>query len=345
MQARRSCICRRTILVVCTLCAVFGIAGSVRGVATAAAPSESHPALVRVALQIHNLGGVDEVKERWEVAGTVIARWRDSSLAYRSHGPDDRDRDVAKSIWRPALVFRNEIQQTRFTNPDVYVQPNGTVVYTQDFTAVLATALDLRKFPFDSESLPIIVEPAGEDAQRAVLQFDPSLSAVSKARYAELAQWKTISLTGHTDTESLAARNIRGIAFTFEVQRNSRPYVWKFIVPLILLVIISWVSFWLSHEEFTTKDQLSAAIATLLIVVAYNLVASNQLPKTSYITYIDALLVVSFVFVIIAIGFIVGIHLQRKSQARTLLARRIAGVALPLAFLVTQGLLIVLFRI
>jgi hypothetical protein len=242
-------------------------------------------------------------------------------------------------------VFRNEVQQSKFTNPDIYVEPNGTVIYTQDFSAVLSTDLDLRRFPFDSESLPAIVEPGGEDAERVVLQFDSKLSNVAKARYAELAQWKTIALTGHPDTESLADRKTRGIAFTLQVQRNSGPYVWKFIVPLILLVMISWVSFWLSHEEFTTKDQLSAAIATLLIVVAYNLVASNQLPKTNYVTYIDAMLLASFVFVIIAIGLIVLIHHQRKSQGRALQLRRIAGIALPVSFLLTQALLIVSFRI
>jgi hypothetical protein len=52
--------------------------------------------------------------------------------------------------------------------------------------------------------------------------------------------------------------------------------------------------------------------------------------KNSYITHIDALLFTRFVFVIIAIAFIVGIHLQRKSEGRALQLRRIAGIALPL---------------
>jgi len=327
------------------LWAVFVIAGAVHGVARAVTPTESHPVRVRVGVQIRNLAGVDEVKERWEVAGTLLASWRDASLAYRPHNPGDRDRDVAKNVWRPTLVFRNEAQRSIFSNPDIFVEPNGTVVYTQDFNAVLSTDLDLRRFPFDSESLPIIAEPSGEDAERVVLEFDPKLSAAPKARYAELAQWKIIALSGHPDTESLANRSIRGIAFTFQVRRNSAPYVWKFIVPLILLVIISWVSFWLSHEEFTTKDQLSAAIATLLIVVAFNLVASGQLPKTNYITYIDALLFVSFLFVIIAIGFIVAIHLQRRSPPRALRIRRIAGIALPVSFVLTQIVLAAWFRL
>lgn len=322
----------------CALCAL-------RNVAIAAVPSEAHPALVRVGLQIRNLAGIDEVKERWEVAGTLIASWRDRSLAYHPRSGSDRDRDVTRSAWHPTLVFRNEVAQTRFSNSDVYALPDGTVMQTQDFDAVLSTDLDLRRFPFDYENLPIIVEPGGEDADRVFVQFDPKLSALPRAHYAEIAQWRIIGMSGRPDTETMAGRSTRGIAFTLAIRRNSNPYVWKFIIPLILLVIVSWVTFWLSHEEFTTKDQLNTAVATLLIVVAFNLVASNQVPKTNYITYIDAMLLVSFVFVIIAIGFIVAVHLQRKSPQRALLLRRVAGVALPLSFLATQALLFVSFRI
>jgi Neurotransmitter-gated ion-channel ligand binding domain/Neurotransmitter-gated ion-channel transmembrane region len=338
-------ICPRLIIALCLLSAALGFGGLFCGVSRAATPTESHPATVRVGVQIRNLAGVDEVKERWEVTGTMIASWRDPSLAYHPHNAGDRDRDVTRATWRPVLVFRNEVQQTRFSNPDIYANSSGTVTYTQDFNAVLSTDLDLRRFPFDSESLPIVVEPSGEDVDRVILAFDPKLSAVPKARYSALAPWKTVALTAHPDTEQLADRSTRGIAFTLQLHRNSGPYVWKFIVPLVLLVIISWVSFWLSYEDFTTKDQLSAAIATLLIVVAFNLVASNQLPKTNYVTYIDALLFVSFLFVIIAIGFIVAIHLHRNTVKRALFLRRLAGIALPLSFLITQGLLIASFGI
>jgi hypothetical protein len=332
-------------VMLCALFAALGSSGAVRSAAFAAVPSESHPALVRIGLQIHNLAGIDEVKERWEVTGTLIASWRDRSLAYRPRNPRDRDHDIARPAWHPVLVFRNEVNQTRFSNSDTYALPDGTVMQTQDFAAVLSTDLDLRRFPFDSETLPVIVESGGEDADRVILQFDPRLSAVPKARYAEIAQWKITGMSGHPDTETLPGRSIRGIAFALAIRRNSNPYVWKFIIPLILLVIVSWVAFWLSPEEFTTKDQLSTAIATLLIIVAFNLVASNQLPKTNYVTYIDAMLFVSFVFVIIAIGFIVAIHLHRRSQNRALWLRRLAGVALPLSFLVTQVLLVMAFSI
>src|SRR5581483_4715005 len=123
--------------------------------------------------------------------------------------------------------------------------------------------------------------------------------------------------------------------------------IYKFIIPLLLLVIISWVTFWLSHEEFKTKDQLGSAVSTLLIIVAFNITASSILPRTDYITYIYALLFSCFAFVIVSIVFIVGTHLLQvnHSERRALAVRRLAGVLLPLSFVVTQVILFFKFHV
>ena len=108
--------------------------------------------------------------------------------------------------------------------------------------------------------------------------------------YVGLAHWETLALTERQGTVAGTASRANNVEFGLKVRRNSKSYVLKFIVPLLLLVIISWITFWLSHEEFKTKDQLQSAVATLLIVVAFNITATNLLPRTEYITYIDALL-------------------------------------------------------
>jgi hypothetical protein len=107
------------------------------------------------------------------------------------------------------------------------------------------------------------------------------------------------------------------------------------------------VTFWLSHEEFKTRDQLQSAVATLLIVVAFNITITNLLPRTEYITYIDALLFTCFIFVIIAIGAIVATHLLQlnHSEQTALRVRRLSGIVLPVAFLIAQVVLFLQFKI
>jgi hypothetical protein len=254
---------------------------------------------------------------------------------------------LTQTIWKPTFEFTNEEKPTDFRFVDLYVQPDGKIVYTQSFAATLSTDLDLRRFPFDSQILPLEVQARGDDLDRTILRSDPGESSLPKRGYLGLAQWVPVALTARVGTVPESVSNANDIEFGLKVQRNPKSYIYKFIVPLLLLVIISWITFWLSHEEFKTKDQLTSAVSTLLIIVAFNITATTFIPRTDYITYIDALLFTCFVFVIVSIGTIVGIHLVQihRSERVALVARRVAGVLLPVAFLVTQTLLFVRFHI
>jgi len=311
------------------------------------APTPAHPRVVRVGLSIRNLAAIDEVKESWQVTGLITAKWNDPSLRYKPGRRGRVYRDLPDDLWKPEFEFTNEVTPANFRFVDFYAEPDGTVVYTQAFSATLSTGLDLRRFPFDSQLLSVVVQAGGDDLDSTILKPDPPDSALPNRAYAGLAQWVPLSLTEGSGTVAGSAGRAHDVEFGLKVRRNSKSYVFKFIVPLLLLVIISWVTFWLSHEEFRTKDQLQSAVATLLIVVAFNITASSLLPKTEYVTYIDALLFTCFIFVIIAIATIVGIHLLQinHSEQRALFVRRLAGVVLPVTFLIAQLTLFFAFHI
>jgi hypothetical protein len=325
-----------------TALAFYGCKNGAIAVAAEIAPSETRPIPVRVGLVIRNMVAIDELKEDWQATGLLVAKWSDPELKYRSRGGKYSYRDLPATLWRPDLEFSNEDAPTHLSFVDFYALPDGTIVFAQTFIATLSTNLDLRRFPFDSQLLPLVVQARGDDIDRTVLKADSKDSAMPKPGYAGLAQWIPLSLNAQLIPIPGSASGAKSVEFDLNVQRKPKSYVWKFIVPLLLLVIISWVTFWLSHEEFKTKDQLQSAISTLLIIVAFNITASTLLPKTEYITYIDALLFSSFIFVVISIATVVGIHLLQinQSEKRALFVRRLAGLALPVTFLAVQlGLL------
>ncbi len=310
-------------------------------------PTQAHPAVVRVGILIRNIIDIDDVNENWEISGLLIASWIDRSLRFRAGARSHVYRGLSAGMWKPDFEFTNEERPTTFRFVDLYAEPDGTIVYTQMFSATLSSSLNLRRFPFDSQVLPVVVQASGDDLDRTILRPDSQDSALSNRSYAGVSQWSPVSLTENLGTVVGSASAAKDVEFGLKVRRNPRSYVLKFIVPLLLLVIISWITFWLSHEEFKTKDQLQSAVSTLLIVVAFNITATNILPRTEYITYIDALLFVCFIFVMISIGTIVVTHLLqiKKSEQRALKVRRLAGVILPLAFLIAQIILFFGFRI
>ncbi|MGA9945740.1 MAG: hypothetical protein WBP75_11960 [Candidatus Cybelea sp.] len=336
-----------TILPLLTALAFYASASTALASTVGTEPTQARPTVVRVGLVIRNVIAVDEVRENWQVSGLLVAKWTDRALRYRARGLRQLNRNLPANTWKPDFEFTNEETPTTFHFVDLFTEPDGTVTYTQRFAATLSTSSDLRRFPFDSQLLPLVVQASGDDLDRTILKPDRQGSALSNRGYAGLAHWQALSLTERLGTVAGTANRANDVEFALKVRRNSKSYILKFIVPLLLLVIISWVTFWLSHEEFKTKDQLQSAVSTLLIVVAFNITATSLLPRTEYITYIDALLFTCFIFVIISIATIVGTHLLQinHSEQRALFVRRLAGVALPVAFVIAQAILFFTFHV
>lgn len=294
---------------------------------------------IDVGVRIDDLNEVDELHERWDVSGELVTSWMEPKLKYRAADRSDDHHDVApNALQLPNIGFANAIDVPTFRRVDLFVRPDGRVFMIDIFHALLSTHLDLRRFPFDTETLPLIVRPLGHDIDRLMLIPDPTRSQLVGTSYSGLSQWRLLGLTMQRYTENYLGDAEEGVKFGLQVRRNAQSYVWKFVLPLCLIVVISWISFWLTPEDFKSKDLLGTAVTTLLIVVAFTLSITALLPRTSYLTYIDAFLLTCFLFVVAAIGSIVGINaLELRGMDRHALSlRKVAGAVLPIAFLFVQ---------
>jgi hypothetical protein len=198
------------ILSLFNILAVYANAASALAASIGTTPTDTNPVVVHVGIVVRNLVAIDEVKENWQLTGLLVAKWVDPKLKYRSRGRGRFQRDLSSQIWKPTFDFTNEEKPTDFRFVDLYAQPDGTIVYTQSFSSTLSTDLDLRRFPFDSQNLPLVVEARGDDLDRTILRSDPGDSSIQKRAYLGLAQWIPVSLTAllRTVPESAAEPQI-----------------------------------------------------------------------------------------------------------------------------------------
>ena len=61
-----------------------------------------------------------------------------------------------------------------------------------------------------------------------------------------------------------------------EVERKSGYYLFKIIIPILLILAVCWSSIWIDQRE-RVKTYLT--IVCLLSLIAYNFVIDNELPK------------------------------------------------------------------
>uniref|UniRef100_A0A1I7XQQ5 Neur_chan_memb domain-containing protein n=1 Tax=Heterorhabditis bacteriophora TaxID=37862 RepID=A0A1I7XQQ5_HETBA len=75
---------------------------------------------------------------------------------------------------------------------------------------------------------------------------------------------------------------------------NVRTYL-----PCVLIVMLSWVSFWINHEA--TSARVALGITTVLTMTTISTGVRQSLPRISYVKSIDIYLVMCFVFVFAAL--------------------------------------------
>ncbi|XP_052795882.1 gamma-aminobutyric acid receptor subunit beta-like [Mya arenaria] len=89
------------------------------------------------------------------------------------------------------------------------------------------------------------------------------------------------------------------LSLSFRLQRNIGYFVFQTYLPSILIVMLSWVSFWINHEA--TSARVALGITTVLTMTTISNGVRSSLPRISYIKAIDIYLVMCFVFVFAAL--------------------------------------------
>lgn len=82
--------------------------------------------------------------------------------------------------------------------------------------------------------------------------------------------------------------------FDFEIERKGAYFVYKLVLPIIFLIALSWMVFFIDIREL--ESRLTISIVCFLSLIAYNFVVDDTLPKLGYLTFIDVFILISYVF-------------------------------------------------
>ena len=104
-----------------------------------------------------------------------------------------------------------------------------------------------------------------------------------------------------------------GFLISFDGTRRSSHYVIKVIIPLILIVAMSWVVFWIDPRE--AGSQIGVALTSMLTLIAYRFAVGSELPNIPYLTRMDYFLLASTVLVFASlVEVIITAYYARNDQ-------------------------------
>ena len=90
----------------------------------------------------------------------------------------------------------------------------------------------------------------------------------------------------------------KGFLFYIDIERLTSYYVYKIILPIIFILCISWSVFWVRGSQLEAK--VNVTIVCLLSLIAYNFIIDEDLPKLSYLTFLDSFILMSYFYTGIA---------------------------------------------
>ena len=249
---------------------------------------------VEIRLFLFDVEKVDTAAQSFTANLTLMMKWRDPGLAHQ--GPASISIPLDQ-IWSPRVQILNQQKIVSTFPPMAEVRPDGEVIHRQRLWGSFSQPLDLHEFPFDKQSLQITIVNVGFGDKKVNLVASPA-SGISERM--TIPDW-TISGWDLTLTEfSVEDEPVKfeGMVFSLAVERDKNFFKYKVIFPLILIVMMSWLVFWI--DPSLASSQISIAVTAMLTMIAYRFALSGMIPRLGFLTSLDYFVLASTLVVFLA---------------------------------------------
>ena len=220
---------------------------------------------------------------------------------------------------------------------EVSIGPGGQVKYLQRYYGALASYHNLRDFPFDEHRLVISLFPIDSSENEVRLVVNETFTG--RRDYLNISDWEIQAVKGVVRRAKLGAFGEFHAFYDFEIttRRITNYYVWKVILPIFLIVAMSWAVFWIAPAQADTQITLSAT--TMLTMIAFIFATTNMVPELGYLTRLDQFIIGSTILVFLALvqSVFTSFLIVRDRRKVTVSLDRVCRFAFPLAFTVLMG--------
>lgn len=277
-------------------------------------PPGNKPVVVRAAFELQDINSIDDEEETFEFNGTLTLTWKDPRQAF-----DPAQAGVAEKIyqgayqfdeispaWYPQVHLVNQSGMCETTAVILRLRPDGTATLVSTINATAEADFSMRRYPFDRHHLEAVFAIPGFTSDELAFEAQ-SASAVPGI---QVSQWNIRGVKAAARNDASAFPRF---VVAVDVARQSLFTLRLVVLPLALIVALSWSVFWM--ERSSLGDRISVSFVGILTAVAYQIVVGDLLPHVAYVTLMHAFLNVSFFMMCatVVINLAVG-HCDRNGR-------------------------------
>ncbi|CAC5391054.1 GLRA3 [Mytilus coruscus] len=267
---------------------------------------EEIPVESSIQLYILSIDTINDSSMDFSVSMFIRQRWTDIRLKYNNTIGVSRlelDTKVMKNVWVPDMFITNEkkadIHHVTVPNMLMHIYPNGNILYSMrcdlvDFSDAYTTGNLVYRWHDD----PIVYD-----------------------KYMSLPQFQLDGITTYSCDKVYHGIKHKYTCLKMDIAltRNFGYHLTQIYISSFLIVILSWVSFWINVDA--TPARISIGILTVLTITTQSSGARESLPKVSYVKAIDIWMAVCLLFVFGALIEFAFVNVLSRVERRRMSSR------------------------
>jgi hypothetical protein len=182
--------------------------------------------------------------------------------------------------------------------------------------------MDLKDFPMDHQRFEVRVASLGYSRDNVELVTKTEKPQSNRARSLSITDWEIGPATAETADFDTAPGEAAysGALLWWEGQRYVRYYVFQTIIPLVLIVLMGWLTFFVHASVVPAR--MSVVMTTMLTLISYRFALGRSVPTLTYLTRFDYFMLASTVLVFVIL-VVVSLEAYLVSREKVALCNRI----------------------
>ena len=232
--------------------------------------------------------------DRWQKLNSVDPTY---GLIFENLIKEERQLRFSEFYLKPIWDFK--LKENPKDDRDDYVIKDGSELSHRSKSVYrIKNKFNLQNFPFDKQTIKIYLRQDMEsiDYHRFLVGAFTMRKAEEFKNLNSIQGWNitSVDMNYKIYDHPLWEKSYDGFELIFEVERKSRYDVYKIILPIILILIVCWSAVWIKPKDLESK--LTITIVCLLSLIAYNFVIDKDLPKLEYLTVMDYIILISYIY-------------------------------------------------
>ncbi|XP_031551952.1 glycine receptor subunit alpha-3-like [Actinia tenebrosa] len=284
--------------------------------------------VVRTNIKLVSIGDFREADMQFTIEMYFRQSWRDSRLAFgqtrNSTIPSvTLNGELSDTLWQPDTFFENEVEGKihglTMKNKYMRIYNDGRVLTSTRITLICSCPMDFRKFPMDEQECGIYFASYGYTTKDIIYDWESQHETWNGKQ--EIPQFEIRDVALINKTQEFLTGTFSSLGIKLNLSRRLGHYLTRVYIPAILIVMLSWLSFYV--DRHSAPARVSLGITTVLTMTTLLIgVGQGSMPVVSYVKALDWYLFVSYFMVFAAFAEYAVINYRDKAYSLEMIKKQ-----------------------